>query len=63
MWMIKINGLPIPVYYQYIKQAYAAAAEAKAKYIACRIEIVPVQTNYPYSPSGSAKSSYNSLRK
>ncbi len=45
MWMIKINGLPIPVYYQYIKQAYAAAAEAKAKYIACRIEIVPVQTN------------------
>ena len=45
MWQIKINDLLIPVYYQYIQQAYMAADEAKKKYIACRIEIVPVQTN------------------
>lgn len=45
MWMLKINGLAIPVYYQYIQQAYAAADEAKAKFVACCIEIVPVPTN------------------
>jgi hypothetical protein len=45
MWQLKINDLLIPVYYQYIQQAYMAADEAKKKYIACRIEIVPVQTN------------------
>lgn len=45
MWQLKINGLLIPVYYQYIQQAYAEADEAKAKYVACLIEIVPVQTN------------------
>lgn len=45
MWMLKINGLAIPVYYQYIQQAYAAADEAKAKFVSCCIEIVPVPTN------------------
>lgn len=45
MWMLKINGLAIPVYYQYIQQAYLAADEARKNFLACRIEIVPVPTN------------------